>query len=68
MKEKKLYECEFCNTRYEDRSEAIKCESNHKNIEEILKPRYASIKSEGTGRPVSIEVVFTDGSKAIYKR
>ena len=68
MKEKKLYECDFCKTSFADKAEAMKCEKNHKQIARIQSLRYASFKCEGTGKPITIEVVFTDGSTAIYKR
>lgn len=68
MKEKKLYECEFCKTSFADKAKAMKCESNHKKIAKVQNPRYVNVDCEGTGKPITIEVVFTDGSKAIYKR
>ena len=36
MKERKIYVCDFCNTSYNERLEAEKCESNHKKCKGIV--------------------------------
>ena len=36
MKERKIYVCDFCNTPYNEKSKAEKCESKHKKFKEIL--------------------------------
>ena len=68
MKEHKLYECEFCHTKYADPKVAEKCEKNHKKAKKIVNLRYLPIKNEIGGYPDRVEVEFEDGKKIMYKR
>ena len=68
MKEIKLYECEHCHTKYASRSDAEKCESCHTKPKKIIGARYVSYGQNQFGVPVSITVIFENGSQAIYKR
>ena len=68
MKEVKLYECQHCHTRYASRLDAEKCESNHKKPKKITNRRYLSYSQCQTGYPVTITVMFEDGSTGVYKR
>lgn len=67
MKEKKLYECEYCHTTYNDRKKAEECEKNHKKIKGIVNMRYIPIKDNHQGYPTAVYVEFEDGTKAWYK-
>ena len=68
MKEKKLYECDFCHTAYADKKKACECEHNHKAMLEIKDARYLPVASDKTGLPDKICVKFEDGTTAWYKR
>lgn len=68
MKEQKLYVCEFCNTSYADKSKAKQCESNHKKCVEIADTKYLAYKSDNTGKPQKVCIMFEDGTVEWYSR
>ena len=68
QQERKIYVCDFCNTSYNEKSKAEKCESNHKKCKEIVDVRYSPYKSDNTGRPKKICIKFDDGDNEWYSR
>ena len=68
MKERKIYQCEICATVYKERSECEKCEKSHKVKATVENARYLSYKQNEKGLPHAVELEFSDGSRAWYKR
>ncbi len=68
VKEKKMYECEFCNAVYPDEEKAQKCEKNHKTLKKCEVSRWLPIDESWTGFPETVKVTFDDGQYAFYKR
>lgn len=66
MKETKLYICEICNTNYSDKSKCKQCEENHKKPVKIDKCKYLSYKSDNTGLPNQVTIMFDDGRCRTY--
>lgn len=66
MKEIKLYTCEICNTNYSDKNKCKECEKNHKMPVKIEKCKYLSYKSNVTGLPTKITVMFDNGESKTY--
>ena len=68
MKEQKLYICEFCNTQYASKEEALACEKSHQAPKKIINSIYHSIKVRHDGYPTRIEVEFENGKSIWYSR
>lgn len=68
MKESMRYTCEHCFTEYKDKKMAEKCEKSHVFPKKIIGTKFHSINSDASGKPSSIEVLMSDGSKATFKR
>ena len=68
MKEVKLYTCEYCDTKYSDKNDAIRCETAHKTCVRILNESYLPIKADGSGYPQRIEVIMSNGKSVQYER
>lgn len=68
MKKIDLYQCEFCGTQYKNRQDAVLCEKNHRQVKDVISANYVSCNNDRTGMPIRIQVVFSDGSKASYRR
>ena len=69
MKEQKLYMCEFCNTQYKDKNDALKCEQNHKTPKKIKESKYHEAKdAPNGGYPDRIRIEFDNGETIWYKR
>lgn len=68
MKEQKLYMCEYCNTQFKDKEEAIKCEKFHHVAMEIKSASYHRALSTRDGYPDILMVKFEDGNIERYKR
>lgn len=68
MKQISLYVCEKCGTQYAEKTDAQKCEKNHKHPKEIDGCRYLSIGNDSSGYPCTINIKFDDGSVRIFKR
>ncbi len=64
MKEQRLYVCEMCGTKYNEKERALDCEKAH------MRPvGFAGIKFHANAAvPDWIEVTFSDGSSCRYKR
>ena len=62
MKEIKLYQCEICNTQYNDEKRARECENNHTALKRTKKCRYV----QWSKYPETIEIEFKDGKTAVY--
>lgn len=68
MKEQKLYVCEFCNTQFKNKEEALKCESYHSTPKKMRFPQYHRALYENDGYPDRIEIVFDNGKTIWYKK
>lgn len=68
MKEITLYCCEVCGTQYKDRNKAAECEKSHRRPVKIVAKKYHPIEMRQGDYPFSVEVLFDDGKKIIYKR
>lgn len=68
MKEKTLYVCEFCGTKYEDKRLCEKCEQNHKSPREVTAGKYSPVTVDRTGYPKTVKVYMSDGVTVEYKR
>ena len=64
MKEQRLYVCEMCGTKYNEKERALDCEKAH------MRPvGFAGMKFHANAAvPDWIEVTFSDGSSCRYKR
>lgn len=68
MKQTTLYTCEYCGTSYNDAEKCKQCEDNHEAPQKIIDARYRSFKSDNTGYPYAITVLFDDGGEIEYSR
>ena len=68
MKELSKYQCEYCNTEYKDKSQAEKCENNHKIKPKLKDKRYSPYNQDHSGYPMTLNVEFEDGKTITYKR
>lgn len=69
MKEQKMYVCEFCNTQYENKNDALKCEQNHKTPKKVKELRYREAKdAPDGGYPSRIQIEFNNGKTVWYKK
>jgi len=68
MKEIKVFACEFCNTEYKEKREAIECEQHHKKIKSVTACDYSSKDLGENGYPESILVEFDNGAGIRFKR
>lgn len=66
MREMKLYQCEYCNTQYKNKTECEVCESNHIAPVRILSAKYHASKLKDY--PDTITVEMADGRTMKYKR
>ena len=64
MKELKLYECEICHTRYEERQKAEDCEKSHVGEPKIIESYYTSPNNK---YPCKLDVEFNDGTVITYR-
>lgn len=68
MKELSKYQCEYCNTEYNDKSKAEQCENNHKVKTRLKDKRYLPYSQDKSGYPLVLNVEFEDGKVITYKR
>ncbi len=68
MKKQTIYQCEICGTVYKERIDCENCERSHKVKAAIVNTRYLSQKQNQQGFPQAVELEFSDGSRAWYKR
>lgn len=68
MKEKILFECELCHTQYAAKIDAQCCENNHKRVISIYAERFLSEKQDGSGYPIDVTLVMSNGEKIKYRR
>ena len=68
MREVKHYICEICGTEYKDIKKCERCERSHRVPKAITKMRYLPITQDDKGYPVTVDIVFEDGTTRIYKR
>ena len=68
MKEKILYECEFCHTQYAAKIDATSCESNHKHVMSVDKEHFLAEKVDSSGYPIDVILLMDNGQKIKYKR
>lgn len=66
MKEIKLYQCEYCNTQYKNRSECESCEDNHIVPVKIVSAGYHASRLK-RNYPDAIIVEMDDGNKIMYE-
>ncbi len=68
MKTINRYICEICNTEYDSKDTATKCEENHCKPIDIYNCRYVNMSNNMNGYPVAISVKMADGTIQTYKR
>lgn len=68
MKELKLYQCEICNTQYNDKTKAKDCEKSHRMLRDAVASKYRAMKANLDGYPDEITATFDDGKEIKYKR
>lgn len=68
MKEQKLYVCEYCNTQFKEKEEALKCEKFHHTAKAIKSASYHRAVSIPDGYPDILMVEFDNGKVERYKR
>ena len=62
MKSIQLYVCEHCGTKYKDKNECKKCESNHRAALEIHDMRFHACK-DSDNYPDKVELKMADGKR-----
>lgn len=62
-----LYVCEHCGTKYKDKNECKKCESNHRAALEIHDMRFHACK-DSDNYPDKVELKMADGKMIWYHR
>lgn len=67
MKKLELYQCEVCNTQYNDKNKAMECEKSHKLPAIVEGSKYRAVKSNPNGYPDRVKITFTDGSIVEYE-
>ena len=67
MKEKRIFVCEICGTDYADKENAKNCESGHKTKLTIKNMKYVAMSRNGSGFPVTIDIMSEDGTVKKYK-
>ncbi len=67
MKSIQLYVCEHCGTKYKDKNECKKCESNHRAALEIHDMRFHACK-DSDNYPDKVELKMADGKMIWYHR
>ena len=65
MKEIKLYQCEYCNTQYNNKSECEACEGNHIVPVKIVRTKYRGSKIK-QNYPDVIFVEMSNGKTIQY--
>ena len=70
MKEKTLYTCQICNTDYSNKTDALDCEKNHKDIDSaVIVGVYMPKSWLNDGMPIKLRVKFKGSDKwVVYKR
>lgn len=68
MKELSKYQCEYCKTEYSNKCDCAECEANHKGFARIKEKRYLPYKSDRSGYPIELNILFEDGKVIKYKR
>lgn len=69
MKEKTLYTCQFCNTDYSEKADALDCEKNHKDIDSaVIVGDYMPKSLIGDGIPINLKVKFKGSDKWVVYR
>lgn len=68
MKELKLYQCEFCGTKYNSKDKAMKCEKLHHKATGFIDSRYHAAECDNDGYPDLLEVKFDNGEVRRYRR
>ncbi len=68
MKKVEHYICELCGTEYKEKEMCTKCEKGHKKPTGITGASFAPITSDGSGYPVRVKIVMSDGKTITYKR
>ena len=64
MKKLELYQCEFCNTQFNDQEEARECEKSHVRIVSVIPKKYR-VREEYPDRVI---VSFENGEELSYIR
>ena len=67
MKSIQLYVCVHCGTKYKDKNECKKCESNHRAALEIHDMRFHACK-DSDNYPDKVELKMADGKMIWYHR
>jgi len=68
MKAVQEYQCEVCHTEYAKKEDAVSCEKNHKIPQSVAGARHLPKAQNGTGYPVTVTVLMSDGKEVTYKR
>lgn len=68
MKEQTIYVCEFCNTQFKKREDAIGCERYHHKANKIVGSKYHRAVSSSDGYPDTLKIEFDDGKTVDYRK
>ena len=68
MREKMLFVCDFCGTKYTDKCKCEECEKGHKKPKKVKSSKYVSIFDNKPGYPTYIMVEMSDGTSQKYKK
>lgn len=68
MKELKLFMCDVCGTKYNDKRTCQRCESTHIKPKKVLEAKYLPFTQNAKGYPTRINIEFENGESVVYSR
>lgn len=68
MKEKMVYQCEFCHTEFNNKKDCQECEAFHNKTLRISGKRYLCFKNDSVSFPHIIIVSDKEGKTCEYRR
>lgn len=66
MHEFKMYQCDFCGTKYSEKLRCQECERGHKKPINVKSSKYISISNDATGYPQYVDVEMNNGKTVRY--
>lgn len=66
MQELKIYRCEFCQTKYDDKTKCQECERGHKKPIDVKPSEYLPIFQDAKGYPYYVDVKMDNGKTVRY--
>ena len=68
MKEKMVYQCEFCHTEFNNKKDCQECEAFHTLYVKVSEKHYHCYKADQNSFPHSIILTDKNGTRCKYRR